>query len=115
IWLPAERDPDRLASFVGPRSVLEQLLSSIDLDQPIRDALDAIGTAMDGFVAAPVMGQLLRDLDDTLAGLIPDVAAGAFDIEPSATTARELLRQFELALGHAGPHMPLGRQSSGLA
>ena len=115
IWLSAERDPARLIAFVGARSVLEQLINTIDLEQPLDEALTAIEAATNGLVAAQVMSQLLRDLDDALARLIPDVIAGAFDIEPSATTARELLRQFELALSHAGPHIPLDRQSRGLA
>lgn len=115
LWLSASRDAGRLLSFVGARSILEELLASIDLGQPLDAALAAIETATTDLVSAPAMGQLLASLDGELADLIPDVAAGAFNIDPAASTPRELLSQLTLALGHGGPQVPVERQSSGLA
>lgn len=114
LWLPSARDPTRLISFVGTRSVLDQLVSSLDLDDPLSAALTAVQAATDGLITSPAMSQLLEGLRDALAQLIPDVATGAFNIETVASTSGELLGQFELALAHAGPHVPVERQSSGL-
>lgn len=115
VWLPADRDPSRLVAFVGSRSMLERVMASLDLEQPLDDAVLAIRHAMDAFVAEPEMAQFLGDLDGDLSSLIPDVMPGAFDVEAAATTSRDLLAQFELAMSYTGPHAPVGRQSSGLA
>lgn len=115
VWLPADRDPSRLVAFVGGRSVLERLLDSMDLDDALDDALVTMKSAMAALVADAEMAQLLGTLDNDLASVIPDVIPGTFDVETAATTSRDLLAQFELALSYAGPHAPVSRQSSGLA
>jgi hypothetical protein len=115
VWLPADRDPSRLVAFFGARSLLAELLDSLPLDQPLDDAVAEIDQALHRLLADQSVAQLLGSLDAGLGGLIPDVIAGAFDVDAAATTPRDLLRQFELTLSHFGPHMPLEVQSSGLA
>ena len=115
LTLPSYRDPARLLAFTGSRSVLEQLLASVDLDQPLDAAVSAVEAALSDLVTAPETGSLLQLLKEGLSRLIPDVVPEAFQIEPAASTSDELLDQFELALAHAGPQMTIERQSSGLA
>lgn len=114
IWLPADRETERLVAFAGSRSLLERLLDSLNLDQPLEAASEAVGIAIRNLISDPVMSQLLGTLDNDLGALIPDVFPGAYDIEAAAATPRELLDQLELTLSHMGPHVAVARQSSGL-
>ena len=114
IWLRETRDPARIAALTGSTSLLQRILKSVDLAQPLDDAVSDLEQTMATLAATPTFATLLGDFDTELATLVPDVNAGAFDLEAAAASPNDLLSHFQLALSHFGPHKPVAQQSSGL-
>jgi predicted ATP-dependent endonuclease of OLD family len=115
VWLPAWRDAAKLLSFVGSTSLLDSVISTLDINQALDQALAAVATAGEQLAQTAALQQMLTALCDELAGLLPNVAVGAYSIEASVAEPRDLLRQFELMLSHNGPATAAIAQSGGLS
>jgi putative ATP-dependent endonuclease of OLD family len=115
LWLPAYRDPTRTLSLVGARTILGQLVSELNLTPPLDTASDEVEAALDKLAATPDLQALLKAARDSLASIIPSVQPDAFSLETLAADTWELLQQFQLAVAHASPPLPVARQSAGLA
>jgi predicted ATPase len=114
-WIPDTREASRLLQFGVRRSLLSDVLSKVDLDAPIAQAISDIQKASTQFAAAKDLASLLKEAGKQLAQLVPSVGADPYSIESTASTDLSVLRQLQLALEHAGPRLPIGSQSSGLA
>lgn len=114
-WLPSARDPARMLQFGVPRNLMAKLIEALPIDPSLETAIDAVRQASTDLGQDPELVQFLGDARDDLASLLPDVAADAFQMGIAATTARDLLRQFELVVEHQGEPVAVSTQSSGVA
>jgi hypothetical protein len=113
--LPAERDPARLLAFAGPRSILTTLLEAASAAEATDDALAAIEHVGADLAASQPITEIVNELRDGLAAIIPEVAADAYTVGAGSQSPAELLALLDLELAHLGPAIPVTRQSSGLA
>lgn len=113
--LGTEREPARMLSFAGARSILAELIDAAGAEHATDDALTAIDAASSQLAASQPIADMVRELRDALAATIPDVATGAYRVGTGSHTAEELLALLDLELAHLGPALPIARQSSGLA
>jgi len=100
--------------MIGSRSILGQLLSSLNIDAALTTAADDIGDALLALSQTPDLAQLLNHVRDALASIIPGVASDAFTLESQYAGGREILKEFEVPLAHSSPPLPVSRQSTGL-
>lgn len=116
LWLPSFRDPPKLLQFAMNRGFFGRLLAARKLDVAVDAAAQSVTAALEAFIADRSVESLLAQLRTGLARLLPGVDARAFSLGMHASGSHvELLREFEVLLSHYGPHLPLGRQSNGLA
>jgi AAA domain, putative AbiEii toxin, Type IV TA system len=114
-WLPAARDPQRMLQFGVPRNLVAKLMEGLAIDQSLDNAIDTVRQASDALGQDPALLAFLGDARNDLAALLPAVAPEAFRMGISATTRRDLLRNFDLVVEHLGEPVPVGTQSSGVA
>ena len=114
-WLPAARDAQRMLQFGIPRNLVGKLVEGLPIGQSLDEAIDAVRQASDALGHDPALLAFLGDARSDLAALLPAVAPEAFRMGISATTRRDLLRNFELVVEHLGEPVPVGTQSSGVA
>lgn len=114
-WLPAWRDANRILQVGSSRSLLSQLLSTLNLDPALGAALGTISGALASLAGTAELTSLFGDARAALAGMIPGVDQHAFSLTAERVSARELIRDFELLVSHSGPALPVSRQSNGLA
>jgi len=113
-WVPAARDPERMLQFGVPRNLVGKLVEGLPIGDSLDNAIDAVRQASDSLGQDPALLRFLGDARNDLASLLPSVAAEAFTMGISATTRRDLLRNFELVVEHLGEPVPVGTQSSGV-
>jgi AAA domain, putative AbiEii toxin, Type IV TA system len=113
--LPAERDPARLLSFAGARSILAMLLEAAGAQEETEQALAAIDQAGNQLAGGPAITSMVGELRNALAATIPEVGTAAYTVGASSHTAADLLALLDLELAHLGPPAPIARQSTGLA
>ena len=114
IWLPAWRDPNWLAAMTGRSSLLAQLVADLDLTQPIADAVSTMTRASQEFAHSGPFYDLLGELGDELARLLPKVVPQAFDLGTDVAQPADILGQLALIVGHRGPPAPVASQSGGV-
>jgi predicted ATPase len=115
VWLPAYRDPARLLQLASKGGFWARLFSSMKIDTDIQAAIDAVNVALGAFAGTKDMAQILGELRNSLARLIPQVDAQAFTLGfQGGASERELLGEFEVLLSHSGPSLPVQKQSDGL-
>ena len=114
LFLPAWRDPARLASVVGRQSMLDELISGLALDEELEQAVIAIATAGQQLARAEPLQELLMSLSAELKGFLPDVVEQAYTLGLDVARPEDILRELELLLSHRGPETPVGEQSGGL-
>ena len=115
LWLPAWRDARRLAAMVGRESLLQELVGDLDLGQPLQDAITAITSASDTLAQAQPLQDLLGELRDELARLMPRVDPSAFALGVDIAQPEDILGQLALMVSHLGPQMPIPTHSGGVA
>lgn len=115
LWLPAARDPQRMLQFGVPRNLAGKLVEGLPIGQSLDEAIDTVRLASDTLGQDPALLAFLGGARNDLAALLPAVAPEAFRMGISATTRRDLLRNFELVVEHLGEPVPVGTQSSGVA
>lgn len=113
-WLSASREVSRLLAFAGPRSLLDALVRTLDLEEPLDSAVAYMSAVARQLSDAPALQAMLASLRDELAMLVPGVAADAYELGVDATEPRDLLRQFEVLLEHEGPPSPIFSHAGGL-
>jgi len=114
-WLPSARDPARMLQFGVPRNLMGKLIEALPIEPSLDAAIDAVRQASTDLGQDAEIVRFLGDARDDLATLLPDVAPDAFQMGIAATTARDLLRQFELVVEHQGEPVAVSTQSSGVA
>jgi len=114
LWLPAWRDAGKLTPFVGRQSILEELVRGLTLDDHVDQAVTAMTTASDHLARAEPLQQLVSELRDELAAVLPRVDPGAYSLGLDVAEPHDVLRQFELLLAHRGPEVPVVGHSDGL-
>ena len=114
IWLPAWRDPHWLAAMTGRGSLLAQLVADLDLTQPIADAVSAMTRASEELAHAEPFSDLLGDLGNELARLLPKVEQRPFDLGADVAQPADILGQLALLVGHRGPPAPVASQTGGV-
>lgn len=112
--LPAWRDPSQLVPVVGRRSLFDELISGLALDQALDQAVSAMTTASQQLAGAAPLRQLLTELRMELASLLPRVDTDAFSLGLDVARPEDVLRQFELLLAHRGPETRVSGHSDGL-
>ena len=114
-WLPSARDPARMLQFGVTRNLMSKLVDGLAIDQSLDNAVVLVRQASAALGADVDLARFLAEAGTDLAALLPNVAAEAFSMGISATTGRDLLRQFELMVEHLGEAVPVSTQSSGIA
>lgn len=112
--LPAWRDPARLLSLLGRRSILAPLIDALPLQQEMEEAISALSAAGDHLSDAEPMRELMAKGDGWLARLLPGVEEEAFSIGSLAAEPADVLRQLALHLALGGQRLTVGSQSGGL-
>lgn len=116
IWLPADRDTTRLLNLSTRRSFWARLAGALNLDPAFVLAGNELETALKKLAATPELTQLLKDLSDSLGGIIPKQSAQAFTLGLRGEASDvDLLREFDLLLSNGSATLPIYRQSDGLA
>lgn len=113
-WLPADRDFPRMLQFGLRRNLIGKLVEQMPLEDEVSQAIAGLKEAGTKLGEAVSIRELLRACQQALAQLVPDVSKNIFDIDVSASTELEVLRQLELMVAHHGQQIPLNQQSSGL-
>lgn len=114
-WLPSTRDPSRMLQFGVPTNLMGRLLENLPVQTSLDQAIAGVQEASHDLGSAAVFRQFLSDGRDRLSKLLPDVATDAFSLGIAALTPRDLLRQFQLVVGHLGEPIAVPQQSSGIA
>lgn len=114
IDLPSWRDPARLLSLVGRRSILAALIDELPLRDDLDQAIAAITTTAQLLADTEELKGLLHEARDELARILPGVAEEAFALGPYSTEDSDVLRQLRLLLAVEGARTPLGSQSGGI-
>jgi putative ATP-dependent endonuclease of the OLD family len=113
IHLPAWRDPARLLSVIGRRSVLAGLIADLDLDVELEQTVAAIRTAAEALAEAEPLQELLTEGSEQLARLMPGLPDDPFSLGPGDGDPREVLRNLRLALSLEHGSVALGADSGG--
>jgi ABC-type Mn2+/Zn2+ transport system ATPase subunit len=114
LGLGAWRDAARLVPVAGRHSLLQELIADLDLDQQLSAAVASITAASQQLAQAQPLQQLLGDLDDELARVLPSTGAGAFTLGIDVAEPRDILRQLQLEVVHRGPSTAVAAHSGGV-
>lgn len=114
-WIADTRDPSRLLQFGARRGLLADVLSQVDLADPISTAIDGMKAACDGLASVRDLQTIMLNASAVLCKLVPVVGTQPYGIDSAASTELAVMRQFQLMLQYRGPNLPLVNQSSGLA
>jgi hypothetical protein len=112
--LPAWRDPARLLSLLGRRSILAPLIDALPLQQEIEEAINALSTAGSNLSNAEPIRELMSKGSEWLGSLLPGIEEEAFSIGSLAAEPADVLRQLALHLAFGGQRLTVGSQSGGL-
>jgi ABC-type ATPase involved in cell division len=113
--LPGWRDPARLTRIVGRDSLLDRLISELELQEELEEAVAAITVTAQQLAEAPALRSLLEKLSSRLAEFLAEVDNDAYSLGMHVAEPRDVLRQLELLLRYAGQPTPAGAQSGGLS
>src|ERR1700735_3262825 len=114
IWLFSSRDPDKLLSFFVSNSIVRRLTHASPIPAAASKTAQAIEPISAGLGTDPEMRKLLDAAAKRLSSLIPGVNAGAFGVELSVLTERDLLKELAILLDYGGSKLRVPDQSSGL-
>lgn len=112
--LPAWRDPARLLSLLGRRSILAGLIDELPLEAQLEEAIAALSTAGSDLSQAEPLRELMAKGQAQLARLLPGVPEDAYSIGALASEPADILRQLQLELALSDQKLPIAAQSSGL-
>jgi putative AbiEii toxin of type IV toxin-antitoxin system/OLD-like protein len=112
--LPAWRDPARLLSLLGRRSILAGLIDALPLDAEMEEAIAALSAAGADLSQAEPLRELMAKGQAQLARLLPGIPNDAYSIGSLAREPADVLRQLQLQLALSGQRLPVTAQSSGL-
>jgi energy-coupling factor transporter ATP-binding protein EcfA2 len=113
--LPGWRDAARLTRIVGRDSLLDRLISELELQDDLEEAVASVTVAAQQLADAEPLKVLLAGLTARLGGFLAEVEPNAFSLGLHLTEPRDVLRQMELLLRYAGQPTPAGGQSGGLS
>jgi predicted ATPase len=113
IYLPAWRDPARLLSMIGRRSILAGLISNLDLDEELEQTVAAIRAAAEALAEAEPLRGLLTEGSRNLARIMPGLPSDPLSLGPGDGDPREVLRNLRLALSLEHGTVGLGSGSGG--
>jgi hypothetical protein len=114
ISLPAWRDPGRLLSLVGRRSILAKLIDGLPIEDELEAAITAVSAAGIELSGAEPIRQLMAKAQTQLSSLLPGVPDNAYSIGSLGSAPIDVLRQLQLQLAIVGQRLPVAAQSSGL-
>lgn len=113
-WIGDARDPCRILQLGWRRSLLGDLLSQIELDDPLTEALRAVKAACDDFTETDHVRTLLSNAGRQLSSFLPGTGDRPFSLSTMSNSDFGFLRQLQLTLASDGIELPLSYQSSGL-
>lgn len=114
VSLPAWRDPARLLSLIGRRSILAGLIDDLPLEAELEEAIAALSAAGGDLSQAGPLRELMAKAQTQLADILPNIAEDAYSIGSLASEPADVLRQLQLQLAMSEQRLPITTQSSGL-
>ena len=112
--LPAWRDPTRLLSLIGRRSILAGLIGDLPLESELQEAIAALSAAGGDLSQAEPLRELMMKAQAQLAGLLPGIPDDAYSVGSLASEPADVLRQLQLQMAQSEQRLPIASQSSGL-